>query len=612
MKKTLLSIFLSFVLCFNFPLVAFAEAPTAPDVTGLSNEEAAALVDEYNKQVDNYNQELDKEYEAALQQYKEDVAYNEEATKHNEQEDAKVEETNAANQQEQARVDAINEQLVNNYQQELAEYNSKLPVPEEETAPKYTTVVNDKETLYYDEDNNLLYKSVAGATAKDDIVTYENVGTNEKPKWSNTYNFNGTNKRYVNFSIISTIGKTTTGTDWDNDASKYSNKVYSTIANSNGITSLPLNYTDEGEGRNLINYLTEKNGEVIGLEQCDTLIRNLVTSPIDNYFNAANGSEAAGMTKVLVTLADFPSTATVFKNLQTNGSVFIDPDTNQRITGTDINSDNYTLRWFSVKYQSNGWRVSGVLLKNGVIVPPAEPEYEVANLISYTPQYVALREIVEPVRAAYLEHFIFTPVTQDETIIPQTQNQPIVPQTQSEITIPQNQTRTVIPQIQNDRTIIQTPVAISNTDNTVTPIDGDNTQQYYTADTSEYATGASSTRPVSAVETITDEKTPLASGIIADESSDSWALLNLIFMILNVLLLVIIPRKKKEDEEEKQVQYRTNALGIILALAAILVFIFTQNVYLPMVIVDQWTPLMGVFAAGGIVTKVFSHKKDKN
>ena len=36
---------------------------------------------------------------------------------------------------------------------------------------------------------------------------------------------------------------------------------------------------------------------------------------------------------------------------------------------------------------------------------------------------------------------------------------------------------------------------------------------------------------------------------------------------------------------------------------------FARNTGLPMVIVDQWTLLMGVIAAAAIVIKVFSHKK---
>ena len=81
-------------------------------------------------------------------------------------------------------------------------------------------------------------------------------------------------------------------------------------------------------------------------------------------------------------------------------------------------------------------------------------------------------------------------------------------------------------------------------------------------------------------------------------------------MIINILVLLIIPRKKNDEEKEKK--YRSNALGVILAIAAVVLFIFTQNVYLPMVLVDKWTILMAAFTGGGILTKVFGYKKADN
>ena len=573
MKRAVLSAFLGLALCFNFPFAAFAQGPTMPDLEGKSNEEAAALVNEYNAKVEAYNQQVDKDYDQAVQEYNEALAYNEEAKKHNAQEDAAVAEVNAANAAEQARVDAANEELRANYEKDLATYNSKVGNDAAQNAepPKYKEVHEGKTTYYYDNDGKLLYKSVAGATAKDDIVTYENVGTTEKPVWSNKYDYNGANKRYVNFSIISVIGKTTTGTDWDNDASKYSNKVYSTIANLNNVTGVPLNYNDPGEGRNLINYLTKVDGQAIGLEQCDTIIRSLATIALDTYFNKANGNEKNGVAQMNISFADFPSTLTIFNNLQANGSVFVDPDTGQQITGADINAQNYTLRWFSVKYQANGWRVSGVLLKNGVIVAPEEPEYLVANLRSYSPQYIALKEAIAPTRGAHLAAYVFTPVVQEGAGAVATAVQPAPPIGAAAIV-----GQPVVAQA-------GTPAAEVIADEE-TPLAG----------------GVST-------EAIEDEETPLAGGISSEEPSGSWALLNLILMVLTVLLLLIFP--KNEEREDAKVQYRTNVLGIGLALAAIAVFIFTENVHLPMVIVDQWTLLMGVIAAAAIVIKVFSHKK---
>ena len=214
MKKSVFSVLLAFILCFANPCFAFAAEPIEPNLERLSNDEAAALVDEYNQAVDEYNKQIDSDYEQAVQEYNEINAYNKEAAAYNKQEDEKVIEVEAYNQAEQARVDGINAELENKYNEEMAVYLDKTTLtPMAFQEPKYTTIINGKETLYYDQDNNLILRSVAGNSAKDDIITYENLGTNEKPIWSNRYDYSGSNYRYVNFSLISVIGKTTTGTD---------------------------------------------------------------------------------------------------------------------------------------------------------------------------------------------------------------------------------------------------------------------------------------------------------------------------------------------------------------------------------------------------------------
>lgn len=584
MKKWI-SILLTFVLCFNFPVIAFAQTPTEPNLEGLSNSEAAAAVEQYNQSVAEYNKQIDSDYESAVQKYNETNAYNEQAAAHNAQEQTKIDEVNAYNEQEQARVDAINQKLEFDYNEQLAVYNDKM-VQEEMPAPRYVQEVNGKETLYYDSEGNLVLKSVAGNNAKDDIVTYENMGTNESPVWSSTYNYNGNNKRYVNFSLISTIGKTTTGTDWDNDASKYSNKVFATIANLNDVSAVPLNFKDEGEGRNLINYKTAE----MGLELCDSMIRTIANSPISTYFNASNGNEATNKPEAQISFKDFPTNAEVFTSLQTNGSSFYDPDTGQKITGLDINSVDYNICWFSVKYQSNGWRVSGVLLKNGVLVPPAEPTYEVANLKAYVPQYMELLEALEvPIKGTYLDFITFVPREEEPAAVATVEI--VVPMTQ--VTQPlQAAVETPAPEV--TAAVATFPVLLDN-------------EAYDDSATTRATPVYIGDRGTPAAESIEDDATPLAAGIT---ESNSWALVNLILMIVNILVLLIVPRKKNDEEEEKK--YRSNALGVILAIAAVVLFIFTQNVYLPMVLVDKWTILMAAFAGGGILTKVFGYKKANN
>ena len=144
-------------------------------------------------------------------------------------------------------------------------------------------------------------------------------------------------------------------------------------------------------------------------------------------------------------------------------------------------------------------------------------------------------------------------------------------------------------------------------------------------------------------ETINDNDTPLANGEdIADNATPlaglgtgAWALINLILTIVTTLLSILlligyIGKKKKalEDEDgnvvlnengKEVMEYEKNKKGlwrlisIIPALIAIIVFIFTEDMTLPMIFVDKWTILHAVIALVQVVVMVLcKKKKDEN
>lgn len=70
--------------------------------------------------------------------------------------------------------------------------------------------------------------------------------------------------------------------------------------------------------------------------------------------------------------------------------------------------------------------------------------------------------------------------------------------------------------------------------------------------------------------------------------------------------------KMENKEKDKYViKRRTNILSILIAIGAVLLFIFTENVRLPMTLVDQWTPLMIILAIVGIVIFVLTKDRKK-
>ena len=131
-------------------------------------------------------------------------------------------------------------------------------------------------------------------------------------------------------------------------------------------------------------------------------------------------------------------------------------------------------------------------------------------------------------------------------------------------------------------------------------------------------------------EDIFDNDTPLANGT---GRGAAWALLNLILTVLTVLLSVILligcfGKKKlvKKDENGNKV-YDANGnevieatrkkkifwrvLSLLPAIGAVVAFILTENMRLPMIIVDRWTLLMLFIALVQVVVTIFSKKHDK-
>ena len=128
--------------------------------------------------------------------------------------------------------------------------------------------------------------------------------------------------------------------------------------------------------------------------------------------------------------------------------------------------------------------------------------------------------------------------------------------------------------------------------------------------------------PTAKPEKIKEEVTPQAA------PKGHWALINLIASMLSVVLAVaalLAKHAKEEDEEEKDDQvvesenqddetvaskrHRTwKIVAVIDAIAAVVVFILTENLAHDMVLVDKWTVLMVLFGLISIVSTYFARK----
>ncbi len=130
-------------------------------------------------------------------------------------------------------------------------------------------------------------------------------------------------------------------------------------------------------------------------------------------------------------------------------------------------------------------------------------------------------------------------------------------------------------------------------------------------------------------EVIEADETPLAP-----MAGGAWALVNLILMLLTVLaslllLLGYLGKKKYAKEDEygnalhdangnEIIDYTRNKKGfwrvasLIPAVAAVIAFVLTENMRLPMIMVDRWTLLMVIIAVVQLIVAVLCKKKKES
>ena len=152
-------------------------------------------------------------------------------------------------------------------------------------------------------------------------------------------------------------------------------------------------------------------------------------------------------------------------------------------------------------------------------------------------------------------------------------------------------------------TIPDTPTSTS-TSNT----DIDNTPTIVPA----VATAITETQPEPT--TIKEVATPQAA------PEGAWALLNLILTIISCIIAIVLifAKKKSEnkeytDEEKKDIRgiKRFKIYSILIGIISIIVFILTEDMTLPMILIDKWTILMAIFTIVEIINIFIIRHKSK-
>ena len=97
---------------------------------------------------------------------------------------------------------------------------------------------------------------------------------------------------------------------------------------------------------------------------------------------------------------------------------------------------------------------------------------------------------------------------------------------------------------------------------------------------------------------------------------NSWALINLIATILTIILSLIllimyfINKRKEDDEMQIKNKPIKRMISVVVAILAAIIFLITEDISLPMVLIDQWTLLMIILLIIQIIITIFcKHKK---
>jgi lysylphosphatidylglycerol synthetase-like protein (DUF2156 family) len=142
-----------------------------------------------------------------------------------------------------------------------------------------------------------------------------------------------------------------------------------------------------------------------------------------------------------------------------------------------------------------------------------------------------------------------------------------------------------------------------------------------TTEPAEINVSAGPTEPPAQPQQIGEVVTPLAG---ETEGTIYWAFINLVLILVGVtvalitLLFVLPPKKREEDEMERK--YRLDimmfALTTILAVVGIALFLITEDVTRPIVMIDKWTALnvliLGLEVVTMVLAGVFAYKKKEN
>lgn len=577
----------------------------------------------------------EKEYEEAVTAEKQRVdaikAENEQIRQHNAEEDQKVADTKAANEAEEARINAENAKRESKYYEEVTKYEADMN--------QYNADYEQYEADKVMEERILAAKDANGNQRYHSVEEY-----NETVK-----NYNSQVERYNgqvdNINRIYGI----TEDQVNNAPSRNKNAIELSISDTYEIIKgdtesgrkIPVHIEHNFYGTN-ISY-----SEDFEIDANDTIIMRGMASPGDAldeqtcyFFYNTDDNHSLGMwANANSTLMEYPTAnvETGWENGDTHTVSYKNSVNEYSWNFEDIYME-YNYLWTPLYQKRDLYEYANVPNEP---IAPIKPVLELLGFepIIYNPNYLEEKDETENIiekefvnEPEYTEvPDIYNPQYQDfipiEHLSANLINVPDVIQW-SMLPAPIKQAYLsyldkldLLPELEPTPEPIDEPIITPSTPTPTDPIPGPKPTPIY---------GGGDGDPVVAVVEedieIAATETPTAT-IESDptpkvEPVGSWALINLICTILSCIIAIILLFIKKKtddeeeeytDEEEKDIRgiKRFKIYSVLVGIISIIAFILTEDITLPMILIDKWTILMVILLAINVINIFVMRKKSK-
>ena len=558
-KKFIILFSILFIISGNPIYADEIVVPTQPDVTDKTPQEANEEitkynedVDVYNEKVDEYNAQIDSYYDQAVVDYDKKV---EEVTEHNKVEDEKVAEVEAHNLEE-------DEKLAKS-QEELAIIKSKIEADSPgNTIENFTESAEDLPTDWSDTADELHTIKVEEAEDK----------SGEEVKIINLHLY--LDGEYVPLTVID-------NTKLTNDHFELTQEVKDNLLFAEWeVATFDLNdkVTVKGEGEDYKSNTIRHDGKNYRIQAYDARHVRAVEDHTQGAWIPGSIVEYNCNTAETGWGYDFDTMEG--KGGETYTFEFNEVDKTQSyLYNGKVMTETVKERTIDGSEPKNILSVFTYIFQRLWSEPVEyEPEYQ-----EYTPDYMEQPE--EPVKGEYLEkldHMDLVDIPDEPDPVPDDPTpEPSVPEL---IIVPDPEPTPTPVEPEVEPTIEHEPVV--EPEPTVEPVE------------------------------IPDKPTPESLPV----SKGSWALFNLICSILTgistILTALFFKRKeKKEDDNENDVTIKNSYLkplsSIVLSVATIWLFIITEDMRLPMVIFDKFSPIMFILLVIGLMIMLLKNKKEK-